>query len=157
MPIATLPVLNGSLTFVWSPHLIQSIIAQPKAFGFADFTLMSSKHMFQETPAYLAALEGTNGGPDHSDWMENSMGAIRDSMRGAELRRMNKVALEHIEGRLDALGGQSQIPDLFHWCRDVITRATAATLFGEKDCFTAKPELVDVLWLVFANNPNTRP
>jgi hypothetical protein len=122
------------------------MFTQPKSFGFAQFALMSSANLFQETPAYLAAAKGTNEGPDESDWMIQSMTVVRDSMRGADLRCMNKVALEFLEGGLNALGPTSQIADLFLWCRDLITRASAATMFGERDPFAVKPELVETLW-----------
>jgi cytochrome P450 len=144
--IGTLPVLGSSLTFIWSPTLIQSALTTSKSFGLADFTLISSGTLFQETPAYLAALKGENGGPDNSTYFNHMIGNVRESMRGADLRRMNSVALEFIEGRINAMGAETHIADLFEWCSEIITRASTATMYGSKDPFVARPELRSKTW-----------
>ncbi|KAK7421620.1 hypothetical protein QQX98_002087 [Neonectria punicea] len=155
--IATLPMLNGKMYFVFNPHLIQTTLRnkiasfEPFITEFAQKTFGLSAHTFAKVTSNPKLV------PDFTD-------GIHSSFQTEMLHKMNVHFLTEISAKLGRVGGNVrtvdsmnsgkemlldrglQVDNLYLWCRDIMTLATTRALYGDHDPYNEDPSLVELAW-----------
>jgi hypothetical protein len=65
---------------------------------------------------------------------------------GPTLLEMNSRVLSTMARYLDDIGTKGQPKKLYHWTRDVLTIATAESLYGPTNPISENNKLIDCLW-----------
>ncbi|KAF4980542.1 hypothetical protein FZEAL_3477 [Fusarium zealandicum] len=155
-PIATLPMLSGKIYAIYDPQLVQPALRskvasfEPFVVDFAQKTFGLSEETFSKVKTH--------------DCFNNFTDAIHASFQTPMLHRMNVHFLASISAKMDpisdgtvranqvnagreeVISGGLQVENLYLWCRDVMSLATAKALYGDHDPFGGNPSLINEMW-----------
>uniref|UniRef100_A0A0B7KRF5 Prostacyclin synthase n=1 Tax=Bionectria ochroleuca TaxID=29856 RepID=A0A0B7KRF5_BIOOC len=149
MAIATLPILNGKIYAIWSPSLVQSALRN-KDLTFDIFGIEFAENVFGLNKETMSIIRGT--GSIEESLVSKMMSAIKPTMTGQNLHRMNAEALKYIGSCINNIGGEGlNVPNAYRWLRELMTLATAEAIYGVENPFMKDPTLLNALWEFDAN------
>jgi hypothetical protein len=113
----------GKLYAIWSPSLIHAAMRH-KNLTFDELSLQFAQRVFGLSNDAMVRLRGT--GTMEESIATKTMVAMKNSMMGQHLYRMNVRALTHVASRLNEIDEKGlDVPDLYSWLRSLMTMATA--------------------------------
>lgn len=140
-------VFSSRIYVICSPELIHNAFRNPKALSFEPFVIESSWRSFNITEKGMKVISA----PPKVEGGETYLSAIHQSIfqamaPGQSLLEMNSRVLTSMARYLDEIGTEEQPKRLYLWTRDVLTIATADTLYGSKNPVSDDNKLIDYLW-----------
>jgi len=139
-----MPMLNQKNYFIFSPYLAQQAMRHRNL----DFDLVGLA--FAKSVASIsdqAMAERVKKGPN--TYTTETVAAIKSSLTGQGLYRMNAAMLAYVASQLNAIGAGDEglrVPSMWLWMRDMMTMATVEAFYGHANPFRADPAGLDALW-----------
>lgn len=127
-----------------SPQLIQSTMRN-KAMTFYPIMTEIADKVVGWGPVFTDLVNNLPSDGSIS-WMEDQHTNYVNMGPGPALFEMNKKLLNGIAGFFESVGADFETVKLYQWFREPFTKATVASLFGEKNCLTEDATLSQNLW-----------
>ncbi|CAL3964967.1 unnamed protein product [Diplocarpon coronariae] len=157
-PAFTLRVFSRRIYVICEPSLIQAAYRNTRAFDFGSFVVESSQRAFdigeqgmkiirgETSPDYNPNGSFLNGNSGRSYLNENHKIMVESLSPGAGLDELNRGVLKRVAASLNTISGTGEVFSLYRWIRDILTLATAETLYGPQSPLSDDRGLIDCLW-----------
>ncbi|KAK4449078.1 cytochrome P450 [Podospora aff. communis PSN243] len=142
-PIATLPMLNGKMYAIWDPTLVAAGL-RSKHLSTTPQIISITKPLARITDHTDAVLKGADG----EKLVQDVLACMPPAFVGESLKRMNGVALSHLEGYFNGLanGGEETVPSVWMWIRQLMAEPTGKAVFGNWNPFVKEPGFNQAIW-----------